>query len=747
MVHSYNRYLIQSENWFITTGIWNDILTLDLVLLIFSFIYITNYQTTNMKNSIKRLFETERSYYLAGFLISFLVYFPAFFGDFAMHNDYYRWMFPVKGLYPETFVLLGEGRPIGALLLNLQFYLIPRNIDAFKIARLIAFGLNLINGYLIFNLIKRISRLSNFWIFTITTGYLILPANIINITWVSNTAPGVMAPMFAIISIYLFNTSKESVFSKYLVSSGFYFLSLWTYPPASMIVFSFLLIKFSFPDKDSTEDHTAKIFKETVFFVILTFLFFIFTFQLMVPYLLDHYRVVSDAMAQQRQASGDHYEFSLNRLYALRDKFIFLNQLILYFTYNTVLSFNPIMNLVKSALTGLFFIGLIASIYSLKGIELKKHLSFQKIRRFLLGIVLFFLVYAPFVAGGGNSIELLGFRVVLGIEFANIIVLVFLIRHIYKTINSDRYNFFIGLFLGLFALNSLFTIFFYSENLRAENQLARKLFTSEENPCDFQSWTMKPTFTPHIPSSFPLDFNFNASGIEATVGALVESIRIGNGCTQPATYTYIKNSVSLPGQYVPDTFVVLNSDPNNKILRKYGYMDFNDQPTPESEAKEADGKEPNVIHIIGSTSPNQTHAIHLAMDSNEHDAGSFWEFGIQNRPFVFIKIRLESPDSLDSYKFLSFQKAGRMPTEWTVYGKSENGNWVSLETRSESPWGDADERTFKTKISEKYSEYKFEFTGFEDPKIFRIYEFKPEFKHTYINKLYIYSDAEAFPLN
>ena len=141
-----------------------------------------------------------------------VVFFPVFFLDFGVHNDYSVAAYDNHTCcksYPETEHLVWIGRPLGAVLLNLHFFFLSHDFNQFKFARLASFVVFLV---LFWGVSRQFSReAADVTLSTLTAfSILLLPASILYVFWLTNLVPGTFNLLLATLAFSLVARSHSA---------------------------------------------------------------------------------------------------------------------------------------------------------------------------------------------------------------------------------------------------------------------------------------------------------------------------------------------------------------------------------------------------------------------------------------------------------------------------------------------------------------------------------------------------------
>lgn len=168
----------------------------------------------------------------------YMAFFNGIFLDYAVHNDYSVFSYENRVCctgHPESQHLFWVGRPIGAILLNIQFAFIDQ-IGDFRWLRLAAFGLLLLLLVLVYNQFHREAEGRSYEALLASLGMALLPSSILYMFWVASTVPGLVNLILVSIAyrtIYWGYTSDRYRLIK--IASGYFSLgmSFFIYPPTS----------------------------------------------------------------------------------------------------------------------------------------------------------------------------------------------------------------------------------------------------------------------------------------------------------------------------------------------------------------------------------------------------------------------------------------------------------------------------------------------------------------------------------
>ena len=222
------------------------------------------------------------------FFLTFIVYSPAFFIEFATHNDYYRWRYnPSLRLFgfPETKILFSIGRPLNALILNLEFRFIKASVASMSLARFISFLFIPLTAWFVVQYFKNELHIDHKWAFIIAFCIFISPPYQIFVLWLTIFAPGCVAVLLAALSYYMLNKSFANRYTantslifcsiESYLSFLFILASLFIYPPSAMFVFSLIFMRLLFISSKDWGITKHRIIFESIFYLFSMALYFI----------------------------------------------------------------------------------------------------------------------------------------------------------------------------------------------------------------------------------------------------------------------------------------------------------------------------------------------------------------------------------------------------------------------------------------------------------------------------------------
>lgn len=203
------------------------------------------------------------------FITLALINAAALFWPYGFHNDYRVFEHPDWFFHPETPHLLAIGRPLGALLLELQTLSITgmNGLIAYRVLSIVmvaAFAA-LLFGHIREKFLVRDSEALAF-----SFAVVLLPSMQINILWVANSVPGIVSVLFAFASYRLFSDRRLwpaitfAASSLLIYHAGFLFFSVLT------------LLSLVLPPRDK-ENQVPQVLWEVAFVVAACVVYMVFT--------------------------------------------------------------------------------------------------------------------------------------------------------------------------------------------------------------------------------------------------------------------------------------------------------------------------------------------------------------------------------------------------------------------------------------------------------------------------------------
>lgn len=193
----------------------------------------------------------------------FALFMPIYLNKFGYHNDYRIWEYPHEGIanlflgYPESQHLLGIGRPLGAVLLNLQLFPI-HSMQALAVNQYANVAFIACFAVWCFYFFTRYIQISAFFAALLVILIVSLPAMTINSFWVANLVPSLIPLFLALWAQTLLEREKPRL--AYVI--GILFCGFLIYPPATFFFATLSFSKFLFGPKRSEKLTLSKLFTE-----------------------------------------------------------------------------------------------------------------------------------------------------------------------------------------------------------------------------------------------------------------------------------------------------------------------------------------------------------------------------------------------------------------------------------------------------------------------------------------------------
>lgn len=144
----------------------------------------------------------------AGLFILILVapFLPVLTSVYGAHNDYSRFFYDGICCFPETRFLFEIGRPLGAILLNLQFAFF-NSIADFSIGRAFSLAVLVVTFLLTWKRLSIEAPRAAPWIALLLC---LLPASLIYVFWLANLVPGTLTLLLATVAAMLVQKSYSA---------------------------------------------------------------------------------------------------------------------------------------------------------------------------------------------------------------------------------------------------------------------------------------------------------------------------------------------------------------------------------------------------------------------------------------------------------------------------------------------------------------------------------------------------------
>lgn len=615
------------------------------------------------------------------FLLPIIAFLPLFWGNYAYHNDYYRWDYPVGDHFPEFEILLWEGRPIGAYLLSLHFLFIPWDIEAFWYSRVFAFLIVMTNGLIIAGSLQRFAKISRQTSILIGSLFVMLPSGMLNTLWATNLVPGHIGTLFSLLSFLILNLTTLGIL-RYPLSGIMYIFTLWTYPPAGMMVFTLLGGAVLFCDKDHWKEIRKSIVYQALFFMGMMFVYMVVTKFIYFPILYANNESI--VILNERMKSGKeiNYTWKLIGFHQLAEKVLLFVHILYYFFLNMVIGLNKLTAIVKGFLAILIGFALFRIVLPHSKEERNqsgKRYFFERVASF---VTLYIIVNAPFLVTLDFDFGLIGFRMVGAIQLAMLLLVVSIFYHARKFQKVTEANLLNGLALLLFTLG-IFTVGYYvSENNRRELSIADKQIASDPDACQKKFWVVMTNSEGYTNVDLPLDFGHTATLKHSPLSAFFNrgAHKFCNKTKFPVAWFPVENY----------DHIHINRDLKNQVsildlraFREKNYWNF-------VEFSHAQMKD-----LFG---------VDLTKAGLRETGRGGLRFDSERNGNVSIQIEFSNKYMPESYTMTSEEYPERMPVQWIVEGKNRGmKEWIRLQTKElHQPWRANESKSFGLENSEPF---------------------------------------------
>lgn len=215
-----------------------------------------------------------------------LFYSPVFLHTFGYHNDYRVFDYSNRDCcfgYPETKHLLAIGRPILAVLLNIQLMFVS-DMQSLQFMHVFSVITISVAASLFFLHITNILYINRYSAAVLSVLTFTLPSMSINSFWVANFVSEIV-PLFIVLFAHHL-ISKPNNNSGLIIVAVFslIFISLLIYPPATLFFVTLTFIKFLYGEKFS---QLSNIFAETTILICACTVYFLGIKYIFKPFLLN----------------------------------------------------------------------------------------------------------------------------------------------------------------------------------------------------------------------------------------------------------------------------------------------------------------------------------------------------------------------------------------------------------------------------------------------------------------------------
>ena len=204
-----------------------------------------------------------------------IVALPIFYGGYAIHNDYYVYLYD-GCCFPETNFLFLIGRPIGAILLNAEFQFLT-GLESLRIARIFGLGLLFLIFLYTYRKFVSIQPQQQFFAWLAALLIAVLPGFLLNTIWVGNHVPGLIGTLVSIWSYYLIDGAAPGDRRRKAQGYAVLFLSFLIYPTSAYYFLVFTVWKALFggrPIKEIILENIALVFLSIGYLIFAKYLSF-----------------------------------------------------------------------------------------------------------------------------------------------------------------------------------------------------------------------------------------------------------------------------------------------------------------------------------------------------------------------------------------------------------------------------------------------------------------------------------------
>lgn len=477
------------------------------------------------------------------FLVMVLFFSPVYFHKFAYHNDYRIWdsnNYQQFFRYPETVHLFAVGRPILAVLLNLQLMIIG-NMKSLQMMHGIAVLLICTAASLYYLYLYKMFCINRFSAALLSVLTFTLPSMSINSFWVTNLTSEILPIFLILYAHYLVSRIDSYKRTKFTLIAVFFilFVCLLIYPPVTMFFVTLTFIKFLFGAKELIKNKLNVICYEVLMILLSCITYFLFFKCLYKPLLLKSHFSGFDFQYYFKfiELKYSEYKFSI-----FSDSAQKVKQLYDLITLVVSAWFPPLNRLLTGIfVTMLFILLIIATITNRYLIKLQ---AFKRaICGFFIAMMLIALTALPVLAGSGRFE--ISYRVIFPTMAIIPAVLVYTFdRYYYAQGNIFRRRVVLSVML-LFILCAV-TLSFYRLMLvikRASTEYSNVL-NAVTHDVFYRSKEIRIPFTPPVHSKLEskfLDRDFGLISMGVTTAGIINaaSQEIGRNLTDYKVITNV----------------------------------------------------------------------------------------------------------------------------------------------------------------------------------------------------------------
>lgn len=360
-----------------------------------------------------------------------------------MHNDYrlLQGNFQDRQEFPEAFHLYIVGRPLQALLINWQGWII-NSIRDLAVARFVSFLFLLSLMFMMDYFLRRRLKVENFWSKTIVLSIMTLPVMQISVIWVANFLPSFLTLVVAF-GAYLVLDKSRGVLS--FVLAGLLFMAaLLIYPPNALFVFVGTFCVLLFSPADNWKRTLKTVLRDVAFFGANMVVYYV----LVVRFFMRH---APPGEGGVNRVAGTTHEFHttfnvFTKLGLIKETFI----VSLGGVWHSFLEQQgAIINMV------LIVLSLMAFLFLKKSGRPQRQAVIHGLGALGVGLVLFLLTNAPALMAKG-CFQVLGYRVLASASIILLIAQLGLWAKMARVLKNDRAVFILkAAAIGFVAVSSL----------------------------------------------------------------------------------------------------------------------------------------------------------------------------------------------------------------------------------------------------------------------------------------------------
>lgn len=655
--------------------------------------------------------------YIYILIVSLVFFLPFISQEFALHNDYtFHRYYNIENeffWFPESKHLMVIGRPIQAILINLQFMFV-NDFTGVMIGRFVSLGFVLSVALIIFNTAVKFFN-SKILAYAISFSFLLLPAIYIHIFWFANLLPGSFTIFLSSVVFVFFQKYRESKKLPYLVLAFLIFLiGLMVYPPNMMFFLFFTLMGLFRPLAEQKEVIIDTIYK--IAFVSISIVVYFLLIKILVHFLLliPEYRELYASLPVHYKINVD-----LNPIHIVQKWFVLHD-----FAFPAVFGVNDLLN--RNLLFPLLI--LLAIYFPLVNHKDRVYLK-NTILRFGLFWVVIVLSIAPVVVPENTTS---GFRL---IGSYSTMLLFLTIVLLYLFVSKQKNGIIQYVLIGMVTI--LLVSNFVNNSLNIGSLVSNAIYEYRYLKLAisrFDGDTLRAIKIRQIPAETSYAGGLSREFTQAGVNyGLMSGI--------------LYNILDRTGiDYDKKKLVLFSTDPYGQRYQGPEYHKIIPAARPAYESEEylnnlfdsEDGVLTiNMNYALGLSpgSNNQKRILEISssnpfidahdnasflIDGNAKDNG-FWEDG---RLPLEVTFKVQKSFRPKSYSI----QAGnftpeRMPVSWTLLASNDREEWKVIDSQKISTdWNVSEVKTFSLESNKtNYNFYQLRFSG-ENPKILRIYE-------------------------